>query len=206
MTDGVPPTTRRQVCRAKIAPTSFLSGDLRQEVTIIGRKGEGSRSVTRDFRAGDASAFTLPEALKPAQFETASGELVATWDALPEHDKIVLAVYGERTDNTARKHELELSQRFVAATGMTSATLETDLPGYDAAWKADLGREYLRELGVVRARDGETAESYLSKVVNAQQQGQAQARARALPRTAIEKRLPARLNERTARAGEASPA
>ena len=104
---------------------------------------------------------------------TASGDLVATWTTLPEHDQLLLAVHGTTADGKTRELELELSQRFAAATGATSATLDTDLPGHQAAWRPDFSREHLRELSVVRDREGVHTASSISKLVNAQPFSQA---------------------------------
>ncbi len=154
---------------AKVAPVELLTGDVRQSVTMIGWADDGNRIVRRDFRAGDPAAFTLPAPLAPVQFDTAGGELVATWSTLPEHDKIIVSVAGSLADGKAREHEIELSQHFVAETGATRATLDTDLPGYLPAWKLDFAREYLRQVQVVRERTGEHASSNSFKLVNAQQ-------------------------------------
>jgi hypothetical protein len=153
---------------AKIAPTAFLSADVRQSVAMIATKGDATRSVRRDFKAGDPTAFALPAALGAVQFAATGGKLVATWSTLPEHDAIVLSVAGSRADDQAREHALELSQHFVAATGATSAALDTELPGFQAAWRIDLGREHVRELRAVRERDGEHAASATTTVVAAQ--------------------------------------
>jgi hypothetical protein len=167
---------------AKAAPAAFVTGDIRQTVTMMGIKGDDSRSVRRDFRAGDPTAFTLPEPLGQVELKTTEGQLVATWSTLPEHDKLVVTVTGELADGKTRSHELELSQRYMDATDATSATLATDLPGYQAAWKLDLTREHLREVQAVRVRDGEQATSGTSKLISAQP-----LQAQLAPRPALER-------------------
>jgi hypothetical protein len=172
---------------AKIAPTSFLSADVRQTVKVVGWQDDGSRSVRRDFRAGDATAFTLPEPLGKTQCETTSGEFVATWSTLPEHDKLIVWVYGEQADGKTHDHELELSKSFMGAAGKTSATLDIGFPGYLPAWQIDFGREYLCQVQVVRERDGEQATSS-SRLMRSEPPQQVQGRQpRSLPRTATGK-------------------
>jgi hypothetical protein len=171
---------------AKIAPDELLSATTKQSVTMVAWGDHSARSVRRDFGAGDPTAFTLPAALEGVQFETSSGKLVATWSALPEHDKIRVAVYGSSADNNACDHELEVSQRFAAATGATSASLDTDIPGYLPAWRPDLGREYLREMLVERERTGERSSSDVFRLMNEQPEQRA-ARTRDLPRASLEK-------------------
>jgi hypothetical protein len=153
---------------SKIAPPTFLTGDLRQSVAMTASKGDATRMVRREFRAGEPTALALPEALGAVQLEAAGGKLAATWSALPEHDKVVLSVTGSQAAGNIREHAIELSRSFLAATGATSATVDTDLPGYQAAWKLDLTREHQRELQVVRERDGVHAESAITKLVPAQ--------------------------------------
>ncbi len=167
---------------AKIAPDGILSAEVRQSVTIVGWQEDASRMIRRDFRADNATAFALPEPLAPISFDTAGGKLVATWTRLPEHDKVIVSVAGELADGKAREHELELSQHFIAATGATSATLDTELPGYLPAWRPDLSREYLRQVQVVRERTGELASSNTATLVNAEQPLQAQPRPALLTR------------------------
>lgn len=158
---------------ARVAPTSILTGDARQSVTLTAAKDDATRGATRlvrrDFRAGDAAAFTLPEPLGAVTLAAAGGKLAATWTALPANDRVILSLTGSQAAGQAREHTLELSQSFLAATGATGAALEADLPGYQAAWRLDLTREHRSSLSAVRDRDGEHAESTLSELVPAGQ-------------------------------------
>lgn len=153
---------------AKLAPTAFLTGDLRQSVAMIGKQGDATRMVRRELRTGEPTALALPEPLGPVQLEAKDGKLVATWSALPEHDKVVLSVAGSQAIDNIREHAIELSQRFLAETGATSATIDTNLPDYQAAWRIDLARAHQRAVQVVRERDGVHAESAITKQVAAQ--------------------------------------
>ncbi len=173
---------------AKVAPAELLTAGVRQSVAMVAWSDDANRMVRRDFKAGDATAFTLPEPLGAIQFDTATGALVATWSTLPEHDRILMAVHGSAADDKARGHELEVSQRFVAATGATSLKLDTDVPGFQADWRPDFSREYLRELSVVRERNGEHASSNVFKLVNAEE-----------ARQSVRPRGPARAGHRLAR-------
>jgi hypothetical protein len=153
---------------AKLAPTAFLTGDLRQSVAMIGTKGDDTRLVRRELHTGDPTAFALPEPLGPVQFAAADGKLVATWSALPDHDKVVLSLTGSQAIDRIREHTIELSQSFLDETRATSATIDTNLPGYQAAWRLDLARAHQRTVQVVRERDGVHAESTVTKQVDAQ--------------------------------------
>jgi hypothetical protein len=177
---------------AKVAPSEILNERVRQSVTMVAWGDDQSRSVRRDFHAGDPTAFTLPEPLGAVQFETATGELVSTWSTLPAHDKIVLSVYGNLANGTGREHELELSRHFADATGATSATLDTDFPGAQAAWRLDFAREYQREIRVIRDHEGAHFESDAFTTVNADPEARSASRTRGLPRTSPGKQRLAR--------------
>ena len=48
----------------------------------------------------------------------------------------------------------ELSAHYLAATGVTRAALDTDLPGYAAAWRVDVTRPWTRIGGTTRTDPG----------------------------------------------------
>jgi hypothetical protein len=116
--------------------------------------GHHTRAVRRDFRAGDPTLFTLPDPLEAVQLDATGGGPVATWSTLPEYDELRVLVHGTASGG-GRRHELALSQRFVAATGATSAAVDTELPGYLPAWRPDCSRACSADLRVQRERGGE---------------------------------------------------
>lgn len=154
---------------AKIAPNELVTGNVRQSVLMVAKTEDASRSVRRDFRSGDAASFKLPDPIAGAKLETVNGELVASWTGLPEHDQILVSMSGTLATDKIRKHELSLSKSFVAETGATRVTLDTDMPGHQATWRADLAREHTRALTATREAAGEQLTSSLSKTVPAQQ-------------------------------------
>jgi hypothetical protein len=139
---------------ARVAPSQLLTAGVQQLVTVYASDGSNARAVRRDFRAGDPTLFTLPEPLEAVQLDGASGGPVATWRTLPEYDELRVLVHGT-VSSGGRRHELVLSQRFVAATGATSAAPDTELPGYLPAWRPDYSRVHSADLLVQRERDGE---------------------------------------------------
>jgi hypothetical protein len=148
---------------AKIAPTSVLAAEDVQSVTVsaVSPTG-GSRSVSRSFREGDATRVTLPDALGGVQF-TAGTTMTAAWTALPEHEVVSLSI-DSLVDNKFWFHGVELSARFIAATGATSATIDTDLPGFKPAWKIDFATQpYTRTLDARRTVGAETQTSSQSE-------------------------------------------
>ena len=139
---------------ARVAPSELLIAGVQQLVTVHASDGHHTRAVRRDFRAGDPTLFTLPDPLEAVQLDATRGGPVATWSTLPEHDELRLLVRGTASGGD-RRHELALSPRFVAATGATSAALDTELPGYLPAWRPDDSRACSAELRVQRERGGE---------------------------------------------------
>lgn len=180
---------------ARIAPAELLTGDVRQSVTLAAYRGDNIRSTRRDFRAGDPTSFTLPEPLEGLTFDTAGGDLAATWTALPEHDEVRVSVSGTIADDKVREHALELSARFLAATAATGAAFDTDFPGYQPDWRPSYTREYSREVLAVRDEDGERRTSTAWTLVNPKPPGQAQRtqpQLRSLPGTSPARRALAR--------------
>lgn len=150
---------------AKVAPAAIQRETDRQDATLFAVQGDSSRSTMRRYRASDPTAFALPEPLA-AQLQSAGGEVVATWSALPAHDRLVLSAFGSSPGNPTRYHELELSARFLAATGDTRAALESELPGYLPAWRIDLAKEHLIAVTAYRREAEEHRTSGLSRIQN----------------------------------------
>jgi hypothetical protein len=150
---------------ARVAPTAILREADRQATSLSAaeRGSDSHRFTKRSYRVGDPTAFTLPEPLA-GQLQSAAGKVVATWSALPAHDRLVLSAFGATVNDPARYHELEISQRFLAATGDTRAALETDLPGYLPAWRVDLGKQHLLSVAAYHSEAGEDRGSVISRV------------------------------------------
>lgn len=149
---------------AKVAPSAILRSTDRQVVWMSASSEDAERSVGRRHEAGGPTGFTLPEPLH-AQLSTARGEVVAAWSALPEHDQLLLASYGESAGNF-HDHALALSQRFLMAIGDGEAVQETDIPGYLPEWRMDFTKEHAVDLWTSRRAAGESLVSSTRKAFN----------------------------------------
>lgn len=156
-----PPTS------AKIIPSAVLNATDQQTVWMTARRGELARFVGRDHRAGDATAFALPDPMGAPQVSTAGDKVVGTWDTLPEGDMLYLVADGFATDGIYRVHDLALSPRFMAETGATEAALDAELPGYLPAWRLDFSKEHTIRLAAMRKEAGEVRGSDLRRTINA---------------------------------------
>ncbi|HWO23951.1 MAG TPA: hypothetical protein VNO30_34650 [Kofleriaceae bacterium] len=148
---------------AKVAPAAVLRETDRQRVSLFAVAGDAYRFTGRLHRAGAPTAFALPAPLA-AELGSAGGAVTASWRALPAHDRLVLSAFGGTATSPSRYHELEESQRFLAATGETEAALESDLPGYLPAWRADLGQEHLISVAAYGREAEEDRGSVISKI------------------------------------------
>jgi hypothetical protein len=153
---------------AKIAPDSALIATDKQTASVIATTDGGYRSLRRPFRANGTTAYTLPAPLTGVAWEQADGKLAVSWGALPAFDSFIVSMSGASTDPAKiHSHNLKLSPRFVEATGLTRAAIDTEIAGYKPAWKIDLAGEYSRELFVQRTANGETATNVVHELVNA---------------------------------------
>jgi hypothetical protein len=153
----------------KLTPAGFLIGNDRQSATVTARLGVSSRALRRSpFRVGDPTDFVLPAALGSVSYEQAGTSVKATWTTLPAHDFVEITLDAFSEDFTTYFfHDVEISPAYIAATGATSMTIDTDIPGYKPAWRIDYTKEYFRALLAVDFRSGEIATSTRSETVNA---------------------------------------
>ena len=153
----------------KIAPDDvmFVSDD--QTVNVAADTATGFRALDREqFRPGDSTAFTLPEAIGPTQFPVTNNQLAATWSTLPDHDSLDAWVYWESSDfSKFSYHDIEISAAFVTATGVTSAPFDVAIPGYKPEWKLDVTQEYNVGLSALRKTGKDIVISGEQRDVNA---------------------------------------
>jgi hypothetical protein len=90
--------------------------------------------ISRRYTAGTSMVFNPPE--MTIQHATIGGQLVLTWMPVRSFDEVQLVI--EQPENSAGvsvEHTVDLSASYVAATGIAGAAFDTDLPGYDPAWR-----------------------------------------------------------------------
>jgi hypothetical protein len=164
---------------AKAARTRELQPEDTQRVAVRATHGGALRELRRPFRVDDATEYALPEPLGGVQWAIEHGQLSTTWTTLPALDRLVLSA---RSSDSAviATHDLDMSPRFLAETGITHMTIDTDIPGYQPAWRIDVTRPYTRDLTATHEVKHELATSSVTEVVNVPAPGE-----RPTPRTVL---------------------
>ncbi|HWO23031.1 MAG TPA: hypothetical protein VNO30_30025 [Kofleriaceae bacterium] len=157
------------IATAKIAPDSALVESDLQRAAVTATAGNERRTLSRSFRVGGTTAYTLPAPLTGMKWEQANGNLAVSWGAITEPASFTVDVSGASADGSKhQRHHLEISSRFAAETKITRATVDTSIAGYKPEWKIDLAREYTRTLTVERASNNELATNAVSEIANKQ--------------------------------------
>jgi hypothetical protein len=130
----------------KVAPSSLLLPGERQEVTVRSTSYDGAQlvlhSVRRPFQLGDSTEVTLWRPFSSYDLGVdASGDLVATWAS---DERMDIVEVNASSDTAFLEHTA--SDRYLRETGVKSLTLETDVPGYQNAWRVDFVAPHDRSL------------------------------------------------------------
>jgi hypothetical protein len=151
---------RGPIASAKLVPDAALVVQDNQRLSVSAfSAGGGSRNVFRfDVREGSTDEIT---------FTVAQDQVAVNWGTLPAHDLLDANLQANSEDfATFWFHDLDISPAFVAETNATSATIDTDIPGFRDEWKIDLDKEYFRSLSAIAFRADENATSSFSQVQN----------------------------------------
>lgn len=155
------------IAAAKVVPDSALVETDTQRAALTATADNERRTLSRPFRVGGTTAYTLPAPLTGMKWEQASGNLAVSWGSISEPASFAVNVSGASADGTKhQRHQLEVSSRFAAETGITRATVDTSIAGYKPEWKIDFAREYTRALILERASNSEIATNELSETIN----------------------------------------
>lgn len=124
------------------APDPILRAGDRQtlEVSAIATSGASTtiRSLTRDL-SGAGARFALPEPLGAPRFAIEGNQLVASWNALPLHDKVALRITPSGAPVRSQQH-VEATAAYVSELGATHLAFDASTPGFDLAWLVDPAR------------------------------------------------------------------
>jgi hypothetical protein len=143
-----------------------------QRAAVRATSGTAVRELQRPFRIGDNTQYTLPPALGGVQWGNENGQLSATWTTLPPLDRLdVVATRFAADGSIAIKHDLAVTPAFLAATGTTHITIDTEIPDYKPEWRIDFTGAYTRDLTTEQTVKDEHATSSVSEAVNAPQAG-----------------------------------
>lgn len=132
-----------------VLPDAALGPRDIQQIDIVADSGTSAdfsaRITTRRYTEASSLAFDLPPAIA-TEYATVDGQAVARWTALPALDFIEFGIVQEPTSGLgiATQQISNLSASYVAATRVTSAALDTDVPGYDQAWRTKFDRALVR--------------------------------------------------------------
>ncbi|MBA3503425.1 MAG: hypothetical protein H0T65_23895 [Deltaproteobacteria bacterium] len=131
----------------KITPPE---AQLLQTVTVVAKEGQRQRQVRRLFQLGDNTAFVLPASLGPLDWSFDADAVTVAWTSLPEHEWIRVDA-NSAYDGPFSSYTLSASASFVAETGITRVTIETDIPGFKKEWILDGTQAHLRSFRTSRS-------------------------------------------------------
>ncbi|MEZ4363023.1 MAG: hypothetical protein R3B48_22720 [Kofleriaceae bacterium] len=154
------------IAQVPLVPSDRLRPTDAHRLTFFASDRAGSsRSIERPHRYGQEPTATLPPPLGGPKLSLGR-DLVASWSSLPETDTVVVRSSSFSMVTRARNtHELELSKAYLAATGATTATLDTALPGYSAEWRVDQSVNVSASVAARRVGQLETTESKFSATI-----------------------------------------
>jgi hypothetical protein len=153
---------------AKVAPESLLTATDSQTVSLHAMNGTAGRALRRPFRVGGDTAYTLPDPLGGIQWTAGTGKLAVSWTTRPEQDYIGAFAVGTSPDGRdSATVSVDLSVAFLAATGIETASLVNDAPGYQPEWNVDLTNQYSREIDFQSVTNGLIATNWDTELVNA---------------------------------------
>jgi hypothetical protein len=144
-------------------PDTVLTKDDTQSIRFTGTNHIADtdittrRSVTMPFTMGDdvtkgAAALALPPRLATAAVSPGWGldnnnRLSVALPALPALDDLTIETSGTSTDGTKTAlYELHITASYLSATALARPVLDTDIPGFQAAWKIDFTKPYSRQI------------------------------------------------------------
>jgi hypothetical protein len=95
-------------------------------------------SSRRPWRLGDDPTFVEPAQITGAAWSfDGSGQLIASWQALPAQTIHTTEVFGLTPSGDFVDDFTEMSPAFLAATGTTSTLVDTSIPDFDPGWIID---------------------------------------------------------------------
>jgi hypothetical protein len=122
-----------------IVPDGALQPTDHQIIFVAIDTAGGSRRILRTVVPGGSTVLAVPPEY-PVTYDVSTaqttGRLTAHWETLAPYEQVELLAYQLRATGTIG-HQLDVSASYLAAIGETSAAFDTDLPGYDPAWRID---------------------------------------------------------------------
>jgi hypothetical protein len=137
-------------------------------VSLQAMSGTSGRALRRPFRVGGDTAYTLPAPLTGIQWAAGTGKLAVSWTTRPPQDDAIAFATGTSPNGTdSATASVDLSVAFLAATGIATASLVNDAPGYKPEWNIDLANQYTREIDFQSVTGGLISTNWDTETVNA---------------------------------------
>lgn len=128
---------------AKVAPSSLLSSDVSQEVSLRSELLSGTRSLLRStrypFQTGGATSFSFWDPLAGVTFGTSNGRPMVSWTSRADMDALFYAAYGANGE----AYTMSVSRSYLKA--MRSKRLVFDVtgaPGFRPEWRLPVEYEH----------------------------------------------------------------
>ncbi|MGN6111368.1 MAG: hypothetical protein ACTHU0_40100 [Kofleriaceae bacterium] len=143
-------------------PAGALAAGDQQLAKLTARSGPSERSLQRPLDGDDT--FVLPAPLGAVRFSGEAGQLAAQWTTTPPYDELQLWANGESANGASRAfHTLQLTARFVEATGESRARLDSEILGFEPRWRVDLSRPHERQLAAMTVGETRAVSSYAER-------------------------------------------
>ncbi len=151
-----------------LLPASVLVPGDEQSVDLFATDGGlRSRQIERSYSAGDPTSLALPAPIGDVQFAASPQHLVATMQALPDADIVALSASSFLSSpQQSLDVERDMSRSYIAQTHATSISVDTDVPGFLAAWRVDYQQAYMRDLSSETVTDTSFADAQYLENVN----------------------------------------
>lgn len=127
---------------------TFTGFDQPKDTTIT-----TTRSFTRPFKVGDDVATGkeptgLPSMISIPGWGFDKNRLSVALPALPGLDTLTMETSGTSATDPAKAvvYQIDITSSYFGATALARPVFDTDLPGYQAAWKLDFTKRYSRQI------------------------------------------------------------
>ena len=128
-----------------VVPNSGLSADDNQTVSMQAPTQDffsdlertTLRASRRPWRIGDDPSFTLPDLFdNPSWALDGNGDNAVSWRSLPPFSVFTVRDFGNGEDPSfTTDYEIDASPSFLATTAVATLTFDTQLPGFQPAWR-----------------------------------------------------------------------
>jgi hypothetical protein len=139
-------------------PSAMLTPDDTQSATFVGTEQPKdtmittTRSVTKPFATGDKiatgeSGLALPPKIAIPDWGLDAGRLTVALPTLPTLDSLSIETSGTSLDGTkTAKYQMDISSGYFDTTTLARPVFDTDIAGFQPAWKINFKLHYSRQI------------------------------------------------------------